>query len=235
MVTRRRLAKAVHNLKITRREDLEHWLYSEILAILKQHDPGIHLPAARAASRLGAVIASQIAVQTQATQRAFKTIEDEISEYATEFVSNIVDETTKNLNRRMSRFRAKPPEISRETTVQLVDDWAGPVLGPTEIERFFGIPRSTLYRWQRVNEAVAINTRNSRKPVFPVRQFVDGRPANGIATVISIFGDQRVAWLWLMTPNSNFDGQTGLDLLLEGKIDTVLTSARLHNTPTESR
>jgi hypothetical protein len=213
-----------------RREDLEARLYSEVLGILKQHDPAIYLPAVRAASRLAAIIASQIAVQTQATQRAFKTIEDDVSEYATEFVSNLVDETNRNFNRRLSRFRAQPPEISREATMQLVDDWAGPVAGPTEIERFFGIPRSTLYRWQKVNEVVAINSRTSSKPVFPLKQFVDGRPVKGIAEVISIFGDQRTAWLWLITPSADFDGQTGVDVLLEGKIDIVLRSARLHTT-----
>ncbi|MEI9404443.1 hypothetical protein [Mesorhizobium argentiipisi] len=194
--------------------------------MLKEHDPTIYLPAVRAASRLAAVIASQIAVQTQATQRSFKTIEDDLSEYATDFVSGLIDETTKTFNKRLIKFRAKPPQLSREATIELADDWAGPVAGPTAIERYFGIPRSTLYRWQKVNEVVSINSRTTSKPVFPLKQFVDGRPLTGIAEIISIFGDQRAAWLWLVTQRSDFGGQTGLDLLLERKVDIVTSAAR---------
>lgn len=226
MVTRRRLARAVHNVKLTRREDLEARLYSEVQRMLKEHDPTIRLPAVRTASRLAAVIAAQIVVQTQATQRSFKTIEEDLSEYATDFVSGLIDETTKTFNKRLSKFRARPPQLSLEATIELADDWAGPVAGPTEIERYFGIPRSTLYRWQKRNEVVSINSRTSSKPVFPLKQFVDGRPLSGIAEIISIFGDQRTAWLWLVTQRSDFGGQSGLDLLLERKVDMVTSAAR---------
>ncbi|MGX5806169.1 antitoxin Xre/MbcA/ParS-like domain-containing protein, partial [Bradyrhizobium sp. Arg314] len=36
-----------------------------------------------------------------------------------------------------------------------IAEWAGPVAGSTHLERRFGIPRSTLYWWQRHNDVVA--------------------------------------------------------------------------------
>ena len=225
MVTRRRFSKEVHKGRIARREDLERTICSEILNIIDQHLPDARLPAAQLASTLASVIASQIVVQSDATQRALKSIEDEGSEYATDFVNGLLDRVNKNVNQRLAKFRARLPAVKPEARLQLADDWAGPVAGPTEIERFFGIPRSTLYRWQKLNEVIAIHTRTSRKPVFPLRQFVDGRPVKGITEVISIFGDQRAAWLWLITSNSEFGGQSGLDFLLQGKTAIVTAGA----------
>jgi hypothetical protein len=93
------------------------------------------------------------------------------------------------------------------------------------IERHYGIPRSTLYRWQKLNEVVAISSRTSRKPVFPLKQFVDGRPVNGVADVVSIFGDQRRAWQWLVTKNTRTNGAP-IDALLRGEVESVVKAAQ---------
>ena len=77
--------------------------------------------------------------------------------------------------------------------LQLPDDWAGPVAGPTLLERRYGLARSTLFRWMKRGEVISIRTSGNR-PVFPLKQFVDGRPADGIPEVISIFGDSKRAW-----------------------------------------
>lgn len=226
MVTRRRQSKSIHQRKILSREELEAEIYDSVLSILGQQDPAVRLPAAKAASSLAAVIASQIAVQTQATQRAFASIEDELSDYAVDFVDHLIGDATKALNGKLTSARTRVRGVERKGTVHLADDWAGPVSGPTDIERFFGIPRSTLYRWQKLNEVVSIETRSSRKPVFPLKQFVDGRPAKGIADAISIVGSPRSAWLWLL--GHEFDGKSGLDLLLEGHVAKVLDAAKRH-------
>jgi hypothetical protein len=154
-----------------------------------------------------------------------KVLEDDIAEYATDFVSDLIHASTGGVEILIKRFRPTLENGDSTQTLKLADDWAGPVASPTVLERHFGIPRSTLYRWQKANEAVAINTRTSKKPVFPLRQFVDGRPAPGLAQVIEAFGDQREAWKWLVAPNPAFDKAPPLDALLSGQIEDVLIHA----------
>ena len=60
----------------------------------------------------------------------------------------------------------------------LIEDWAGRVAGSTYLEENLRIARSTLHRWQRRNEVVALR-KGGRKHVFPLAQFVDGRPVAG--------------------------------------------------------
>lgn len=226
MATRRRFSRDIHKSKLARREDLEKHLYEVVEATLIEHDPTVRLASVRVAARLTAIIAAQITAQTQVIQRTLLTLEDDIAEYGTEFVSQLVAEAKKDKSKRIERFVAEaPPVPGASGSMQLADDWAGPVAGPTAIERYYGISRSTLYRWQKVNEAIALDTRTSRKPVFPLNQFVDGRPAPGISDLISIFGDGRKAWQWLVEPSSEFDSMPPLDLLKDGRRDQVLAAA----------
>lgn len=219
MVTRRRYSRDIHRTKIAQREDLEAAVYANLTSIIKSHDPTVAASGVRIAAKLSAIIASQIAVHPQTAQKALKAIEDDISEYATTFVGELVNIATKSVGEEVKRFRAAPPPVRQKSMMELADDWAGPVAGPTVIERHYGIPRSTLYRWQKANEAVAIDSRTSRKPLFPLLQFVDGRPADGISKMISIFGSQRDAWKWLVTPHPKFDGERPLDRLLAGEVE----------------
>lgn len=222
MVTRRRFSRNAHKVKLSRRVSLESALYAEVERILKENDPTIQLPAVRMASRLAAVIASQLASQTQVIQRSMLSLEADATDFANDFVADVVGAATQSVRKKLKRFR---PEAIQEDTLQLADDWAGTVAGPTLIERHYGIPRSTLYRWQKLNEVVAISSRTSRKPVFPLKQFVDGRPANGVANVVSIFGDQRRAWQWLVTKNTITNGAP-IDALLRGEVESVVKAAQ---------
>jgi hypothetical protein len=222
MVTRRRFSRNAHKVKLSRRVSLESALYAEVERILKENDPTIQLPAVRVASRLAAVIASQLASQTQVIQRSMLSLEADATDFANDFVADVVGAATQSVRKKLKRFR---PEAIQEDTLQLADDWAGTVAGPTLIERHYGIPRSTLYRWQKLNEVVAISSRTSRKPVFPLKQFVDGRPVNGVADVVSIFGDQRRAWQWLVTKNTRTNGAP-IDALLRGEVESVVKAAQ---------
>lgn len=226
MTTRRRFSREIHKMKLARREDLESRLYDLVKETLQDHDPTALPASVRVAARLSAIIGSQITIQTQITQRMLLSLEDDISEYGTEFVYHLVKAARKTKERRLGKFFATPPVISdtSEQIMRLADDWAGPVAGPTAIERYYGIPRSTLYRWQKLNEVVALNTRTS-KHVFPLKQFLDGRPAPGIADLIGIFADARKAWLWLLEPHDEFDGQPPLNTLISGEVELVLSVA----------
>src|SRR5262249_23509794 len=81
-----------------------------------------------------------------------------------------------------------------------LEDWAGPVAGATELHRNYGIPRSTLNRWQHAGEVIAL-LKGTKKHVYPIEQFVDGRPVRYMAAIGALATSQRVAWLWLRQPN----------------------------------
>ena len=87
------------------------------------------------------------------------------------------------------------------------------------------IARSTLHRWQRRGEVVALR-KGGRKHVFPLAQFVDGRPVAGISNVQSLIGNPRLTWLWLTRPSAQLDGRIPIDLLRADQIEKVVEAAR---------
>nr|WP_245276270.1 hypothetical protein [Mesorhizobium sp. LNHC220B00] len=105
-----------------------------------------------------------------------------------------------------------------------IAEWAGPVAGPTHLERRFGIPRSTLHWWQRHNDVVAFR-RGSRKHVFPLAQFVDGRPIPGLRQVLSSISNPKLAWLWLISPSPLLKGRIPIELLGEDLSTEVASAA----------
>jgi hypothetical protein len=108
-----------------------------------------------------------------------------------------------------------------------LEDWAGRVAGATELQRDYGIARSTLNRWQHMGEVIAL-LKGTRKHVYPVEQFVDGRPAGNLAAISALASNQRVAWLWLIQPNPVLDGRKPIDLLKQNRAEGVLEVARAY-------
>ncbi|MDG4890276.1 hypothetical protein P9230_23420 [Mesorhizobium sp. WSM4887] len=101
-----------------------------------------------------------------------------------------------------------------ELQSMLIEDWAGEVAGSTYLEEKFRIPRSTLHRWQRRAEVVALR-KGGRKHVFPLAQFIDGRPARGISEVLAAITNPRLAWFWLAHPCPELDGRVPIEMLRE--------------------
>jgi len=126
-----------------------------------------------------------------------------------------------------SRKHASPPlaERAREPQSMLIEDWAGEVAGSTYLEEKFRIPRSTLHRWQRRAEVVALR-KGGRKHVFPLAQFVDGRPAPGISEVLAAIDNARLAWFWLTRPSPELGGRIPIAMLREDMIEDVVRVAR---------
>ncbi len=106
-----------------------------------------------------------------------------------------------------------------------VEDWAGPLAGPTELERDFGVARSTLHTWQKQGVVIGLLV-GVRKHAFPTEQFIDGRPVTGLRETVDAIGDARAAWLWLRAPNPGLAGVTPLARLKAGAIDKVVEMAR---------
>lgn len=223
MPDERKFSRTRHRIKLERRDVIERQLFVLIRDRLREAEPMAVPGAVEVIAELTAVIASQLASQTQASHRALKTLKDEIADYGTEFVEQLMTEAKMDVRARIKRIAVAAPT---DDGLPLADDWAGPVAGPTLIERHFGIPRSTLYRWQKRHEVVWLNTRTSRKPVFPLRQFVDGRPAEGIAEIVQSFGDPRAAWQWLVAPDGLLGNTTRLEYLLQGNAVEVVESAK---------
>lgn len=124
--------------------------------------------------------------------------------------------------------RPVPPKVAeRAADLQsmLIEDWAGEVAGSTYLEEKLRIPRSTLHRWQRRGEVVALR-KGGRKHVFPLAQFVDGRPVPGISDVLSAITSPRLAWFWLSRPSPELDGRVPIEMLREDMVDDVVQAAR---------
>ncbi len=115
--------------------------------------------------------------------------------------------------------------IAEYATPTKVEDWAGPLAGPTELEREFGVARSTLHTWQKQGVVIGLLV-GVRKHAFPTEQFVDGRPVAGLPTIVEAIGDPRAAWLWLREPNPGLAGVTPLARLKAGATDKVVEMAR---------
>jgi hypothetical protein len=114
--------------------------------------------------------------------------------------------------------------IAAYATPTKIEDWAGPLAGPTELERDFGVARSTLHTWQKQGAIIGLLV-GVRKHAFPTEQFVDGRPLTGLGAIVEAIGDQRAAWLWLREPNPGLAGLTPLERLKAGAADKVIEVA----------
>lgn len=106
-----------------------------------------------------------------------------------------------------------------------MEDWAGPVGGASDIEAQLGVKRTTLSTWYKQGAVVGL-LRGQRKLAYPVEQFIDGRPLQGIAAILSVAPDARSAWLWMRQPHGALDGQTPLAALRAAKQGQVSAIAR---------
>jgi len=129
-----------------------------------------------------------------------------------------LDEGTSGAPRR-SRPDLPPPWRAPSAPVRLAN-WAGDVVGSTKLDRDYGIPRTTLHGWQKQHRVVALLS-GTRRHVFPLAQFVDGRPVEGLTEVIAAAGSPRSAWVWLTRPHSSLDAQAPLDRLKAGDVLAV--------------
>lgn len=116
--------------------------------------------------------------------------------------------------RRLAAYATKVP----------LEDWAGPVAGSSMLSDQ-GIARSTLHDWQKRGQVVALLT-GARKHAFPLEQFVDGRPVEGIADVLKAVGNPRRAWLWLVQQSPLLANKRPIDLLKQDRRDEVVDAAR---------
>ena len=115
--------------------------------------------------------------------------------------------------------------LAEYATPMTAEAWAGPLVGPTQLERDFGVARSTLHTWLKQGAVIGVQV-GVRKHAFPIEQFIDGRPVAGLGAVVEAVGETRTAWHWLRERNPGLAGVTPLARLKAGDVERVLELAR---------
>ncbi|TIP47814.1 MAG: hypothetical protein E5X77_14400, partial [Mesorhizobium sp.] len=154
------------------------------------------------ASALAGSVAAALPFLPPAQRHAIVSFKGDWTALVSEFFRTAADRITSGSPTVSDQASSRvPPETVRLQNIaeraaglqsMLLEDWAGEVAGSTYLEEKLRIPRSTLHRWQRRGEVVALR-RGGRKHVFPLAQFVDGRPVLGISDVLSAIGNPRLA------------------------------------------
>lgn len=106
-----------------------------------------------------------------------------------------------------------------------VEEWAGDCAGTTKLETDHGIRRSTLHVWYKKGLVIGIQI-GAEKKTYPLAQFMDARPVEGIADVLAIIPQHRVAWMWLVGENEELGGRRPIDVLRDGGVSHVVAAAK---------
>ncbi|CAG0982139.1 MAG: hypothetical protein F9K19_23930 [Rhizobiaceae bacterium] len=212
---------------------------ADILDVLARHNPGISRTVLKGKSRIVAAVTAAAVRLSDEQQRQILAHEENLVEAMETAVADLADKSSENL---IQLELDKPVEVSQggglgelleedegrkriaaiAAPVRL-EDWAGPVAGPSEIERAFGTRRSTLHDWHKRGAVIGL-LKGERKHVFPLAQFVDGRPVEGMSEVTRVIGNPRVAWQWLTQAKPSIGGKP-LDRLKQGHIAEVIAAA----------
>lgn len=212
---------------------------ADILDVLARHNPGVPKAALKDKSKIVAAVAAAAVHLSEEQQRRILTHEKVLKKAIDSIVADLAGEDGEEL---LAVETSKPVEVSRgEGMGDLLDesegrrrlaaiaqpvrleDWAGPVAGPSEIERKFGTRRSTLHEWQKRGSVIGL-LKGERKHVFPLAQFVDGRPIEGMSDVVRIIGNPRAAWQWLIQSKPSIGGAP-IERLRKGYVSQVVEAA----------
>lgn len=205
----------------------------EVERALLQRDEVMDGDSIVAVGRIAGAVAAAIALLQPSDLRAIDAIRERLPDRASRFVRTLAAEAADR------GAEASVPSVSADRHARVrsrlagkgdidlmrVEDWAGRVAGPTFLEENLGIPRSTLHRWQRRGKVIALRT-GGRKHVFPLAQFVDGRPAPGIGEVLSAMPNPRRAWFWLIGPVAGLDGRVPIEMLKQDLVADVVLAAQ---------
>ncbi|MGX5850594.1 antitoxin Xre/MbcA/ParS-like domain-containing protein [Mesorhizobium sp. PL10] len=216
-----------------RQDELSSLVAQEVQRVLARHDE-VMREHNSISSRMGD---GKIATADLLSPNCHQAIHDDLSALASEFVHRLATEAARRFDESVREMAplttrtegahqcadSKARDQQRNST--RIEDWAGQVAGPTYLEEHFGIPRSTLHWWQRHNDVIALR-KGARKHVFPLAQFVDGRPAPGIRQVLSFIANPRLAWLWLIRPSPLLDGRIPIEMLRQDLAEEVVLAAR---------
>ncbi len=212
---------------------------ADVVEVLARHNPRLSKTALAATGRVVAAVTAATARLAADQQRRLVADERELAQAVEVAVAGLVAEADVRLaplavgkSVEVSQGAGLPAPIDLDegrrrlaafAEPARLEAWAGPVAGPAEIEKTFGTKRSTLHDWQRRGAVIGL-LKGERKHVFPLAQFVDGRPVEGMAQVTRIIRNPRVAWQWLIRTKPDIGGAP-LDLMRNRRLDEVLAAA----------
>jgi hypothetical protein len=219
-----------------KQDDFADMVAEEVERALAHYDEAINKPTMVSVGKIAGSIASAVTLLSPKHQRAIDTIHADLPGLASKFVRALAAEAARRSEAGIAGETNPPTTLladvepsslpkSDDLESMLIEDWAGRVAGSTYLEENLRIARSTLHRWQRRGEVIALR-KGGRKHVFPLAQFVDGRPVTGIRDVLSLISNPRLAWLWLTRPSAQLDGRVPVDLLRQDQVDEVIEAAR---------
>jgi hypothetical protein len=222
-------------------DEFASFVAQEVERALVRHDEAMEMPTVISVSKIAGSVAAAITFLSPRHQRAIDSIQGELAGLASEFVRTLATEAVRRGETGTDGAEKNAPTVpivdaeapasqgsrkqADDLESMLIEDWAGRVAGSTYLQENFHIPRSTLHRWQRRNEVVALR-KGGRKHVFPLAQFVDGRPAPGISEVLSLIANPRLAWFWLIRPSPDLDGRVPIEMLRQDFVQQVVRAAR---------
>lgn len=123
-----------------------------------------------------------------------------------------------------------PPDAAPSSLVDLAQDlpitaWAGEVETASILAPRLAASPEILAEWADRRIAIAFGDEPDQR-LYPVEQFINGRPVPGLADVLAIIGHARVAWLWLRTSRPAINDCSPLDYLKAGDIQNAMLLAR---------
>ncbi|ESZ25927.1 antitoxin Xre/MbcA/ParS toxin-binding domain-containing protein [Mesorhizobium sp. L2C084A000] len=220
-----------------KQDDFAEMVAEDVERALAHYDEAINKPTMVSVGKIAGSIASAVTLLSPKHQRAIDAIHADLPGLASKFVRAVAAEAARRSEAGIAGVinppttplaDVEPPSLPKSDDLEsmLIEDWAGRVAGSTYLEENLRIARSTLHRWQRRGEVIALR-KGGRKHVFPLAQFVDGRPVAGIRDVLSLITNPRLAWLWLTRPSAQLDGRIPVDLLRQDQVDEVIEAARV--------
>ena len=219
--------------------DVRRLVASEVSDALARHEPGFAKTATANTAQIVAAVAAAVIGLPASQQKRLKSRTGDLTDMISAWAR---DDTTGG--RIAIAFPAKVEPRKGTGFGDLIDieegrrrlagyatdvpleEWAGPLAGSSTLMQDMGIARSTLYDWQRRGEVIAL-LKGARKHVFPLTQFVDGRPAQGIRDILQIVESARRAWFWLAKPSPLLGNKRPIDLLKQDRRQEVVEAARM--------
>jgi len=222
-----------------KQDDFADMVAEDVERALAHYDEAINKPTMVSVGKIAGSIASAVTLLSPKHRRAIDAIHADLPGLASKFVRALAAEAARRSEAGTDGATGLPsaspadtdgpvPSSARADDLEsmLIEDWAGRVAGSTYLEENLHIARSTLHRWQRRGDVIALR-KGGRKHVFPLAQFVDGRPVAGIRDVLSLISNPRLAWLWLTRPAAQLDGRIPIDLLRQDQVEEVVEAARV--------
>ena len=211
---------------------------SEVSDALTRHEPGLAKAAAANTAQIAGAVAAAVVGLSPAQQKRLKSrsgdlvtmiaawARDDTVDGRIEIPDPAIVEPRKGAGfGALVDIEAGRRQLAGYAVDVPLEDWAGPLAGSSVLLQDMGIARSTLHDWQRRGEVVAL-LKGARKHVFPLAQFLDGRPAQGIRDILGIVDSPRRAWFWMVQSSPLLGGKRPIDLLKQDRRQEVVAAAR---------